>query len=149
MMRWFRVFGMFVVALTLASCAGSKAKSQLLGRWEVEDGKGTIEFMSDGTLRLGGNTSALPDWKVIKLFRDFDLQPARNSLTYSVVDKDHLEIQADYTRLLEGLSHGGKSGSAGKPPDVRPKELVTFALSGDELTLSSSDGKPTAFRRSR
>jgi len=148
-MQYFRVVGIALVTLAMASCATSKAKSQLLGRWEVKGGTqiASIEFKSDGSLVLGGNTSALPDWKVIRLFRDFNLKPARNSLTYTVVDKDHLDIQVDYTRLLDGLSAGGKSGAASKPPDARPKELVTFTVAGDELTLSSDDGTTTAFRR--
>jgi hypothetical protein len=149
MTRWFQIVGIAVVALTLTSCDRSKERSRLSGRWEGTGGKASVDFKSDGTLVLGGNSSGLPDWKVIKLFRDFNLQPDRNSLTYRVVDKDHLEIQADYTRLLEGLSAGGKSGSVGKPPDLQPKEVVTFAVSGDELTLSSDDGKVTTFRRAK
>src|SRR5262249_25162280 len=134
----------------LVSCS-SGAKSRLIGRWQVEDSKqdATVEFASDGTFVLGGNTSALPDLKVIKLFRDFNLKPGRNSLTYEVIDKDHLAIQADYTGLLEGLSAGKGAGSLSKDQIAKahPKEVVSFTVIDNELTLSSENGKPVRFRR--
>jgi len=150
-MRYVHFAGLAFVLLSLASCARSNARSKLIGHWEMKDAKNnaSIEFTSSGNVLLGGAASALPDWKVIALFQDFNLKPARDTFTYEVIDKDHVEIQADLTRLLEGLSAGGKSGSVNKADmaKLRPKQRLTFEVNENELTLTSENGKPAKFQR--
>ena len=128
---------LFVVC---ASCANQTARSKLIGFWQSPDAKkgASIEFTPEGTVVLGGDTDALLDWKAMTIFRDFNLKPP--SMKYAVIAKDRIEIQGDFTALLQkGVN----------VEDPRPKEALTFAISGDELTLSSAkNGKTISFHRS-
>jgi hypothetical protein len=141
-----------MLLLLLAACSTSKARSELIGFWESASGKtaSSVEFMADGTVVFAGNALDLLDWKVMKLLRDFNLKPAGNSMTFKVLDKEHIEIQADFLPLLEKLSAGAPPGA--KPgvdvAEFRPRETLTFAVSGADLTLSSERGKSLKFRRS-
>ena len=150
-MRCFNLFGGMLL-LVLASCSNQMARSELIGFWESMDGKkaASMEFLADGTVIFGGTAGDLLDWKVMKLFRDFNLKPALNSTTFKVLDKAHVEIQADFSSLMEGLSAGAKPGSKSgiNVAEFRPRGILVFAISGDELTLSSANGQLLKFRRS-
>jgi hypothetical protein len=140
-----------VALLALASCSSGKARAELLGFWERRDGKtaSSVEFMADGAVVFGEQAAELLDSKVMKILRDFNLKPARNSMTFQVLDKGHVEIRADFTPLLEGLSAGAPPGS-GLRIDVaefRPRAVLVFAIADDELTLSSEKGKIMTFLR--
>jgi hypothetical protein len=151
-MRNLKRAGLVLVFLTLASCSNQKSKSQLIGFWESTDDKkaGSAEFTPDGGVILGGTAGDLLDWKVMKMLREFNATPASNSMTFKVLDKEHVEIQGDFSALMEKLSAGGQPGS--KPEvsvaEFHPRSTLTFSVSGAELTLSSENGKSMKFRRS-
>jgi hypothetical protein len=139
--------------LPLAGC-GPRANKLLIGKWKPaeEGGNYTIEFTSDGNVRLGGDRLA-PLGKMFrfaKLLGDFDIKPGKSvDITYKALNDHELEIQADYTALLEKLSQGGRST---KPPrdlakDIKPRDKVTYAVSADELTLTNDEGESLKLRR--
>ncbi len=151
-MPYLKRIGWIVVVLTLASCSNQKAKNELIGFWEGKDGTKamSVEFAADGTVIFGGSADTLLDWKVMKMLREFNIMPAQNSITFKVLDKEHVEIQGDFTPLLEKLSAGAKPGSKSEVnvADYRPRSTLTFSISGDDLTLSSENGKSLKFKHS-
>jgi hypothetical protein len=144
-----------IVALPLAAC-GPKANKLLIGKWEpTEKGDNyTLEFTSDGKVLLGGDRLA-PVGKMFrfaKLVGDFDIKPGKNvDITYKALSDHELEIQADYTALLEKLSQGGRST---QPPrelakDIKPRDNVAYVVSADELTLTNDEGQSLKLHRAR
>jgi hypothetical protein len=132
-----------------ASCSNKhKAQAELIGFWESTDKKGgSVEFTKEGIVIFSGNASSLLDWKVMKIFRDFNLRLARNSTTFKVLDGKHVEIQGDFSSLLEKLTAGAKPGSKVDVEEFRPRQSLTFAVAGMELILTG-DGKSLSFKRS-
>jgi hypothetical protein len=127
----------------------------LAGRWEItEKGKRcSLEFTKDGKLHVSGDTGLLREFRFMhKVLSDFNMQPARGSITYRPVAAKELEIQGDYTALLDKLGAGGKGDVSPEKvrelrAEFRPKERVRYAVTETELALTGSEGKTIKLKR--
>jgi hypothetical protein len=149
-----RVLVIAAVVLPLASCGGARTHPLLPGTWEVgeKSKRCSVEFTRDGKVHLSGDTTLLRDFHFAKPFAEYGLQPGRNlPITYRPVGEQELEIQGDYTALLEKLSGGADQVSPEKVKEAqrefRPQERVTYAVTEKELTLTSGQGKAIHLKR--
>ncbi len=151
-MRLISIAGVAIIAMTLAACSShQRERAQLMGFWESTDAKkiGSVEFQPDDTVVLSGSAYDLLDWKVMNLFRDFHMTPGIKTMKFQMVDKDQIEIQGDFTALLAQLSDGAPPGSSVQldTDEYRPSSTLSFAVSGNTLTLTPRKGKAMTFKR--
>jgi hypothetical protein len=134
-----------LLLVPLASC-GHSANTVLIGEWEGKVGPRTVAltFAKGGELTLDGDIAALGTiLKSFGLLTDFGIKPGKNlPITYKCVSATQLEVEGDFTALTEKLSAGG----SGRPsPEMlqklHPKDTLTFAVAGKELTLTNDQGK--------
>ena len=144
----------FLLVLPLASCSGKKATNNpaLLGTWEGKANNKTfsLTFEQDGHVTLGGDIQALGSVLTsMTLLTDFGIQPGKNMpITYSCPSENKLEVEGDFTALLEKLSAGGTGVPSPEMKEkLHPRETLTFSLAGKELTLTNAKGKSTTLRR--
>jgi hypothetical protein len=156
-MVWRRVSPVILSILVLApGGCGPKVNNQLLGTWEPAE-KGdqyTLEFGKDGKVGLTGERfqSLGQTFRFAKLLGDFNIQPGKSiEITYRPLNDRQLEIMADYTAMLQKLSMGGDSTKLPRElgKDIKPRDTVTYAVAGDELTLTNEEGKVIKLRRTR
>lgn len=153
-MRFVKMAYLALLLAALPSCSGSnrQQRKELAGFWESTDSRksATVEFAPDNSVVLSGNAYELLDWKVMRIIRDFKLTPGTKALKFQVVGKDRVEIQGDFTAMLDHLQAGARSGADGEVNmnDFQPSETLSFVLAGNTLTLSSEKGKSISFRRS-
>jgi len=140
-----------IMLLPLASC-GKKINPALLGEWEGKSNNKTfsLTFGKDGKLALGGDIAALGTvFTSFTILTDFGIRPGANTpITYKCLSETQMEVEADLSVLMEKLSAGGD----GRPsPDaakkLHPKETLTFAVAGKELTLTNEKGNSTKLQR--
>ena len=136
----------------LASCGKGSTNPALIGKWEGKVDKKVfyLTFEKDGQMTWGGDIASMKDiFPSFAILTDFGIHPGKNTpITYKCISDTQLEVEGDLTAMLEKLSAGGD----GRPsPDwkekLRPKDTLTFAVSGKELTLTSSLGKSTKLQR--
>lgn len=142
-----RVLVIAGLVLPVASCSGAKPNPLLLGTWEFgeKSKRCSMEFTKDGKVELFGETSLLKDFQFVKLLAEYNMQPGMNMISYRPVSEKELEIEGDYSSLMEKLAAGGETVSREKIKEMgdmfHPKERVTYAVSEKELTLTGSQGK--------
>jgi hypothetical protein len=140
-----------IVLMPLASC-GSKTNKALLGTWEGKNNNKTfsITFEKDGSLGVGGDIASLGNvFTSLTIMTDFGLHPGKNTpITYKCISDTQIDVEADFTALMEGLSRGGEG-----PPNkdamkkLRPTETLTYAIADKELTLTNAKGKSTKLQK--
>jgi hypothetical protein len=135
----------------LASC-GKKTNPALAGLWEgkVKDKYISLTFERDGHLIFGGDMMSFGTiFRNFPLVTDFGGRPAANTFTYKCISDTQLEVEGDFTALLDKLSAGGH-GDGKLSPDwkekIHPKETLTYAVTGKELTLTNDQGKSTKLK---
>lgn len=140
--------------LPLAACGGARTNPLLPATWEIAEKprRCSIEFAKDGKVHLSGDTQLLKDFQFAKPIAEFNLRPGANTpITYRQFGKQELQIEGDYTVLLEKLGAGGKDVAPGKlkelQQDFHPREMVTYAVTETELTLTSAKGKTIKLKR--
>ncbi|MFT3883603.1 MAG: hypothetical protein QM703_28640 [Gemmatales bacterium] len=151
-MRNVALLSCLVLSLFTSSCSNSKTKAELIGFWESTDAKkaSSIEFTQDGNVILGGNANELFDSKVMKMIREFKMAMGNKTIKYKVTDKEHIEVEGNFSKLMEGLSAGGTTPANGKDGyDFFPVETLSFKLADGELTLTSIAGKEIKFRKAK
>jgi hypothetical protein len=139
--------------LMLSSCSNSsdKTKAELIGSWQGTNTKNSasIEFTKEGYAILGGDAAELFDSKVMKMVREFKMNLPEKTLKYKIADKEHIQIEGDFSQLREKLSAGGTIPANDKDGyDFFPVENLLFTIKSGELTLISSAGKSIMFRKS-
>ena len=146
-----RLLVIALLALPLASC-GKKGNPALVGEWEGKvNGKTVVmTFAKDGELTLGGDIASLGTLlRSFAILTEFNLTPGKNTpITYRCVSATEMEVEADLSVLMEKLSAGGK----GDPPPswkqkLHPKETLTFAVAGKQLTLTNDQGASVQLQR--
>jgi hypothetical protein len=148
----FRLLLPILLLLPLSSC-GKKTNTALLGTWETKANNKTcsLTFEKDGNLQFGGDTQALSNvFTSLTLITDFGGHPGKNTpVTYTCISDNQMEIEGDFTVLLDKLSAGGGGGPVSEEwkKKIHPRETLTFAVSGNELTLTNEKGTSTTFKR--
>ncbi len=153
------VLGVVLVIVLSRKGAGQAAVNRHLpGIWESE-GKGkklVLELTDSGRIHPSGDLTQLVDFHFaspLKPFAGFGLQVGRNlKITYRCLDDTRMEIEADYTPLLEQLAKGGRGelppeAAAKMIEEFTPAETLTFTVTENQLTLTNADGKTLRFRR--
>jgi hypothetical protein len=146
-----RILLVVIVAMPLASCS-KKTDPALIGEWEGKAGNKTfyLTFEKDGKLGLSGDVASLGKvFTSLTILTDFGIHPGANTpITYQVQKNRKLVIEADLTAMLEKLTAGGKEKvSSEDMQKLHPKETLTYAVAGKELTLTNEKGQETKFQR--
>ena len=142
-----------LLLLPIASCQ-KKVNPDLIGEWEANTtGKKKVylTFAADGSIALFGDTAAVaPVLKSFAILTDFGIQPPANAITYKCLKDNKMEIEGDFSALMEKLSAGG----TGKPSKdalakLHPKDTLTYAINSEELTLTNAQGGTLKLTKSK
>ncbi len=149
-----RLLACLVLTLPLASCQ-KKTNPALLGEWEGKANNKTVSltFEKDGRMGWGGDIAALGTlFTSFTMLTDYGARPAFDTITYKCVSGTQMEVEGDLSAMMEKLSAGGRDGGMAKPnPEIikklHPKETLTYAVAGTELTLTNAAGKSLKLRK--
>jgi len=151
-MRHVHLVCFLILSMTMSSCSNNKADNELIGHWKSIDTtkSASVEFTKESLVIFDAASRDLLDWTPLKMFKELNVTPSRNAMTFNVTDKNHIEIYVDTTALMETLS--AKSNGSSNTNDRKsflPKETFSFALADGELTLTAPNGKSLKMRRSQ
>jgi hypothetical protein len=146
----------FFVLLHNAASSQEQKKSAglILGKWEGLEGKmkTSLEFTKTGSLVIVGDPESLAfAFKFAKILTDFKAKPEIMPLKYQLPEEGKLEVESDWSKLLEALDGGDPTKS--KDPKVREvakrklREVVKIAVNEKELSITNDKGKSLVLTR--